>query len=789
MLSSRSHRSSHGSIKSSTSLRSSSKSFQAKMDKMSQHLYDIVKSGSMVKRAQNKKRFTPVNYKHRWFELTKRTLCYFDVENVERRRERGRINLKGVRLVEEATVNGEGGDPFAPDGYPFQVGYCETQQLQQQQAEQQQQQLLSGNGVEGQLVGRAVPQYTLYVIANSEKERSDWIRAIRQVCEDSNTPKSYRYHPGLWSGKKWSCCKGLARATFGCRAATHWREANNNPSNGSSPAQNSTRSISPNNSTTNSQFSLQHNSSGSLGGGGSGSGIGVGGGGGGLGSPNGVGGGGSCTPTSLQPQSSLTTFKQSPTLLNGNGSLLDANMPGGIPTPGTPNSKAKDNSHFVKLVVALYPFKAIEGGDLSLEKNAEYEVIDDSQEHWWKVKDAVGNVGYIPSNYVKPKALLGLERYEWYVGDMSRQRAESLLKQGDKEGCFVVRKSSTKGLYTLSLHTKVPQSHVKHYHIKQNARGEYYLSEKHCCETIPDLINYHRHNSGGLACRLKSSPCDRPVPPTAGLSHDKWEIHPMELMLMEELGSGQFGVVRRGKWRGSIDTAVKMMKEGTMSEDDFIEEAKVMTKLQHPNLVQLYGVCSKHRPIYIVTEYMKHGSLLNYLRRHENTLIGNMGLLLDMCIQVSKGMAYLERHNYIHRDLAARNCLVGSENVVKVADFGLARYVLDDQYTSSGGTKFPIKWAPPEVLNYTRFSSKSDVWAYGVLMWEIFTCGKMPYGRLKNTEVVERVQRGIILEKPKSCAKEIYDVMKKCWSHGPEERPSFRVLKEQLALVAQTLTD
>ncbi|KAM7351866.1 tyrosine-protein kinase Btk29A isoform 2-T3 [Cochliomyia hominivorax] len=732
-----------GSIKSSSSVTTMrlSKSFQSKMDKMSERLYDIVKSGFMIKRAQNKKRFTPVNYKQRWFELTKKTLSYFDVENVERRRERGRIPVKGVRLVEIATVNGEGGDPFAPDGFPFQVGYCESSDDQSQ---------------------RTVPQYTLYLVASTEKERLDWIRVIRQVCEDTNTPKSYRFHPGLWSGKRWSCCKGISRSTFGCQAATHWRETNNNPSTGSSPAQISQRSISPNNSTSTSQFSLHHNSSGSL---------------------------GSSTPTSLHPQSSVSTFKQSPNLLNGNGSLLDNTMPGGIPTPGTPNSKAKDNSHFVKIVVALYPFKAIEGGDLSLEKNAEYEVIDDSQEHWWKVKDAMGNVGYIPSNYVKPKALLGLERYEWYVGDMSRQRAESLLKQGDKEGCFVVRKSSTKGLYTLSLHTKVPQSHVKHYHIKQNARGEYYLSEKHCCETIPDLINYHRHNSGGLACRLKSSPCDRPVPPTAGLSHDKWEIHPMELMLMEELGSGQFGVVRRGKWRGSIDTAVKMMKEGTMSEDDFIEEAKVMTKLQHPNLVQLYGVCSKHRPIYIVTEYMKHGSLLNYLRRHETTLIGNMGLLLDMCIQVSKGMAYLERHNYIHRDLAARNCLVGSENVVKVADFGLARYVLDDQYTSSGGTKFPIKWAPPEVLNYTRFSSKSDVWAYGVLMWEVFTCGKMPYGRLKNTEVVERVQRGIILEKPKSCAKEIYDVMKKCWSHSPEDRPSFRVLKEQLALVAQTLTD
>lgn len=136
---------------------------------------------------------------------------------------------------------------------------------------------------------------------------------------------------------------------------------------------------------------------------------------------------------------------------------------------------------------------------------------------------------------------------------------------------------------------------------------------------------------------------------------DKWEIDPQELMLLEELGSGQFGVVRRGKWRGSIDVAVKMMKEGTMSEDDFIEEAKVMTyvynvfsllhkyctiivvfrKLQHTNLVQLYGVCSKNRPIFIVTEYMRHGSLLNYLRRHEQSLASNQGLLLDMCIQVS----------------------------------------------------------------------------------------------------------------------------------------------------------
>lgn len=639
---------------------------------------EVLKQGLMIKRSQNKKRFTTVNYKQRWFVLTRQFLIYYDTEN-DKRKERGRIDLKNVYTVETALLNHLGDDSLVFDGFAFQICYEEVSQV-----------------------------YTLYLISAREQDRTDWIAAIRAVCKGhSITPNPY-FHEGVWNSKRWSCCKACTRIAIGCKEATVWESLQNLHNNNPAPG--------------------EYNR--------------------------------------LQPTSTI--------------------MPGGA-SPGTP-AKIKDKVMLrTKVVVALYPFRAIESGDLSLEKGAEYEVLDDSQEHWWKVKDQNGAVGYIPSNYVKEKELIGLQKYEWYVNDMSRQRAESLLKHEDKEGCFVVRNSSTKGLYTLSLYTKVPTPHVKHYHIKQNSAGEFFLSEKHCCSSIPDLVNYHKHNSGGLASRLKTSPCDRPAPATAGLSHDKWEIDPTELMLLEELGSGQFGVVRRGKWRGSIDVAVKMMKEGTMSEDDFIEEAKVMTKLQHQNLVQLYGVCSKHRPIFIVTEYMRHGSLLNYLRRHETSLTNNVGLLLDMCIQICKGMAYLERHNYIHRDLAARNCLVGSENVVKVADFGLARYVLDDQYTSSGGTKFPIKWAPPEVLNYTRFSSKSDIWAYGVLMWEVFTCGKMPYGRLKNTEVVERVQRGIILERPKQCYKEVYEIMRKCWSHSPEDRPSFRVLKEQLVNVSQGL--
>ncbi|KAL1428829.1 hypothetical protein MTO96_002548 [Rhipicephalus appendiculatus] len=378
----------------------------------------------------------------------------------------------------------------------------------------------------------------------------------------------------------------------------------------------------------------------------------------------------------------------------------------------------------------------------------------------------------------------GLWQHEWYAGDMSRQRAEQILRQETKEGAFVIRNSSTQGLFTLSLLANSPNGvfQVKHYHIKSRAGGQLYLSERRTFPSLEDLVRYHRHDSGGLATRLRHWPAQlRRTAPTAGLGHDKWEIDPSELTLLEELGSGQFGVVRRGKWRGCRDVAVKMMKEGTMSEDDFIEEAKLMTKLQHPNLVQLYGVCSKHRPIFIVAEYMKHGSLLQFLRRHERALCEKGPvLLLDICLQVASGMAYLELHNYIHRDLAARNCLVGENYVVKVADFGLARYVIDDEYTSSGGAKFPIKWAPPEVLGYTRFSSKSDVWAYGVLMWEVFTCGKIPYGRAANAEVVEQVQHGQRLARPPACPSDVYQVMRSCWEKKPDARPSFRSIKSQL---------
>uniref|UniRef100_A0A3Q4G5R2 non-specific protein-tyrosine kinase n=1 Tax=Neolamprologus brichardi TaxID=32507 RepID=A0A3Q4G5R2_NEOBR len=239
---------------------------------------------------------------------------------------------------------------------------------------------------------------------------------------------------------------------------------------------------------------------------------------------------------------------------------------------------------------------------------------------------------------------------------------------------------------------------------------------------------------------------------------EKWEINPSELTFMKELGSGQFGVVRFGKWRGQQRVAIKAIREGAMYEEDFIEEAKVM-RLCHPRLVQLYGVCLQQRPLLIVAEFMENGCLLNFLRQRSRTLPESW--LLSMCQDVCEGMDYLEGHSFIHRDLAARNCLINEYNVVKVSDFGMT-YVLDNQYTSSIGAKFPVKWSPPEVLHYSKYSSKSDIWSY-VVMWEIFSEGRTPFENRSNVEVVDDITRGIRLYRPQRASQPLYAIMYRCW--------------------------
>ncbi|XP_077333651.1 tyrosine-protein kinase Tec isoform X1 [Lithobates pipiens] len=447
------------------------------------------------------------------------------------------------------------------------------------------------------------------------------------------------------------------------------------------------------------------------------------------------------------------------------------------PPPPVPPTQDQVDKQEGDIAIAMFDFHPVEPHDLRLTIGEEYVVLEKKDVHWWKARNKYGQEGYIPSNYVTEKKLDNLDQYEWYSSNMNRSKAEQLLKMEDKEGGFIVRNSSQAGMYTVSLYTKYAgegSSPIRHYHIKETQRfpKQYYLAEKHVFNSIPDMIDYHKLNAAGLVTRLRYPMCpNKTAPTTAGFSYDKWEINPSELTFMKELGSGLFGVVRLGKWRAQYKVAIKAIREGAMSEEDFIEEAKVMMKLTHPKLVQLYGVCTEKRPIYIVTEFMEHGCLLNYLRQRQGQF--NTDILLSMCQDVSEGMNYLEQNNFLHRDLAARNCLVNDLGVVKVSDFGMTRYVLDNQYISSRGAKFPVKWSPPEVFNYTKFSSKSDVWSFGVLMWEVFTEGKMPFESYSNVEVVDMVTRGERLYRPRLATNRIYTIMMACWHEKPEGRPKF----------------
>uniref|UniRef100_A0A8D0GU53 Tyrosine-protein kinase n=1 Tax=Sphenodon punctatus TaxID=8508 RepID=A0A8D0GU53_SPHPU len=367
----------------------------------------------------------------------------------------------------------------------------------------------------------------------------------------------------------------------------------------------------------------------------------------------------------------------------------------------------------------------------------------------------------------------------WYAGNISRAQAEQLLRQKGKEGAFMVRNSSQAGMYTVSVFSMALEDKkgtVKHYHVYTNSENKLYLAENYCFDSVPQLIHYHQHNSAGMITRLRHSVSTsaNKVPSTASLGNGIWELKREDIVLLKELGSGQFGVVQMGKWKGKYDVAVKMIKEGSMSEDEFIEEAQTMMKLNHPKLVKLYGVCTKTYPIYIVAEYMANGCLLSYLKNHGMEMQSFQ--LLEICYNICEAMAFLESHQFIHRDFAARNCLVDSDLTVKVSDFGMARYVLDDLYVSSLGTKFPVKWSAPEVFHYTKFSSKSDVWAFGVLMWEVFTLGNQPYKMYDNTQVIEKVSQGYRLYRPQLASDTVYKIMYSCWHELPEKRPTFHHL-------------
>ena len=253
-------------------------------------------------------------------------------------------------------------------------------------------------------------------------------------------------------------------------------------------------------------------------------------------------------------------------------------------------------------------------------------------------------------------------------------------------GSFLIRSSETTvGDFSLSVRDT---ERVRHYRIERLEDGSFFITRRITFKSIPELVSYYKVQTDGL-CTTLQNPCllsEKPL--TRGLSramNKNWEIDRHTLRLTKQLGAGQFGEVWMGEWNGKVPVAIKAFKEGIMPVQEFLKEVKLMISFRHPNLIQLYAVCTKEEPIYIVTELMKHGSLLDYL--HGDGHILKIPQLVDMSAQVASGMAYLEQQYFVHRDLAARNILVGENLICKVADFGLARVISEDAHEANTGAK------------------------------------------------------------------------------------------------------
>ncbi|XP_070618125.1 tyrosine-protein kinase Fes/Fps isoform X2 [Erythrolamprus reginae] len=375
-----------------------------------------------------------------------------------------------------------------------------------------------------------------------------------------------------------------------------------------------------------------------------------------------------------------------------------------------------------------------------------------------------------PSLPQLPDVQKPLGQQAWYHGAIPRVEVQKLLQTN---GDFLVRESQGKQEYVLSVQWDGQPRHL----ILQAADNLYRL-EGEAFPTIPLLVD-HFLKSRQPFMKKSGIVLVKPIP------KDKWVLDHEDIVLGQRIGQGNFGEVFSGSLRGSnTPVAVKSCRETLPNElkSRFLQEAGILKQYSHPNIVRLIGVCTQKQPIYIVMELVKGGDFLTFLRHKRAQLTAKE--LLRMMENAAAGMEYLASKHCIHRDLAARNCLVTESNALKISDFGMSRELVDGIYSSTSGMKqVPVKWTAPEALNYGCYSSESDIWSFGILLWEAFSLGATPYANMNNQQTREAVEKGIRLNAPDQCPEEVYQLMLKCWKYEPQKRPSFSTILQDLVAI------
>ncbi|KAM8854134.1 tyrosine-protein kinase Fer isoform X2 [Synchiropus splendidus] len=464
----------------------------------------------------------------------------------------------------------------------------------------------------------------------------------------------------------------------------------------------------------------------------------------------------------LELRQTVHSLRSSEARLASQKSLLDTKLAAAAsppPPPPPPTLPYEDDA------------RSVGSTDKSREKGSRFDTLRHSLAGMIRSPKSV--LGSSSSSFfdVIPSSERPLAEQEWYHGAIPRTEAQELLRQ---QGDFLVRESHGKpGEYVLSVFSDDQRRHF----IIQFADSQYRF-EGTGFSTIPQLIEHH-FSTKQVITKKSGVVLLNPV-----IKDKKWILNHEDVALGELLGKGNFGEVFKGTLlRDKTPVAVKTCKEDLPPELKirFLSEARILKQYDHPNIVKLIGVCTQRQPIYIVMELVPGGDFLSFLRKKKDDL--KLKQLVRFSVDAAAGMAYLESKNCIHRDLAARNCLVADSNVLKISDFGMSRQEDDGVYSSSGLKQIPIKWTAPEALNYGRYSSESDVWSYGILLWETFSLGVCPYPGMTNQQAREQVEKGYRMSCPQRCPEDVYKVMQHCWQYNPEDRPKFSELQRELATI------
>ena len=315
---------------------------------------------------------------------------------------------------------------------------------------------------------------------------------------------------------------------------------------------------------------------------------------------------------------------------------------------------------------------------------------------------------------------------------------------------------------------------IRHWRILTES-NKYYMENGVMFHSLNKLVHHYMLlQAGSLPCTL-TVPLTKPVnKPT---TQDIWEIERSSIEFLKCLTTGEFGEI----WKANLLTEVSSVMIKTniatnIPQETFLKEANILKKLRHDNIIHLHGVCTKEYPFYIVTELMEPGNLQAYLSHYKRMGWNLTPLkLITIAVQVANGMIYLGEQDYIHCDLRAENILVGEYNTIKIANFHLARHLNGNKYWSvEEGTHFNVRYTAPEgYTSYDQLSIKSDVWSFGILMWELVTKGSLPYSGMTHKQVREAVPQGYHMPEPKDCPEPFYQIMLDCWKLNDDERPNF----------------